>query len=82
MRANKENCIFANFHEAKNMPIYGIHELFKKLVEISKKTKSYNKFRQINLNDNEFNLMVLEEADIRRRKAKRFYYIIQLEHGL
>ena len=45
MRANKENCIFVNFHEKQNMPIYGIHELFKKLAEISKQTKSYNKFK-------------------------------------
>ena len=71
MRANEENCIFVNFHESQNMPIYGIHELFKKLAEISKKTKSYNKFKHSNLSEDEFNRMVLEEADIRKRKAKK-----------
>ena len=30
MRANKENCIFVNFHEEGNKPIYGIGELFNK----------------------------------------------------
>ena len=71
MKANEENCIFVNFHEKQNMPIYGIHELFKKLAEISKQTKSYKKFKQTNLNEDEFNKMVLEEADIRKRKAKK-----------
>ena len=70
LRANEENCIFVNFHETQNMPIYGIHELFKKLAEISKKTKSYNKFKHTNLNEDEFNRMILEEADIRKRKAE------------
>jgi len=72
MRANEENCIFENFHEKQNTPIFGIHDLFKKLAEISKKTQPYNKFKQANLNDDEFNQMVLDEADIRKKKQKRF----------
>ena len=71
MRANEENCILVNFHEKQNMPIYGIHELFKKLAEISKKTQSYNKFKQTNLNKDEFDKMVLEEAEIRKKKAEK-----------
>jgi len=70
MKANEENCIFVNFHEKQNMPIYGIHELFKKLAEISKKTQSYNKFKKTNLSEEEFNCMVKEEADIRKIKAE------------
>ena len=69
MRANEENCILVNFHEKQNMPIYGIHELFYKLAEIPKQTKSYIKFKQTNLNEDEFNEMVKEEADIRRIKG-------------
>ena len=71
MRADEDNCIFVNFHESKNMPIHGIHELFKKLAEISKKTQSYNKFKKENLNEEEFIDMVKKEAEIRKIKAKK-----------
>ena len=71
MRANEDNCILVNFHKNENMPIYGIHELFKKLAEISKETESYKKFSKKNLNDYEFDKMVKEEADIRKIKAEK-----------
>ena len=71
MKANEENCILVNFHEKENMPIYGIHELFTKLAEISKKTESYKNFAKKNLSEYEFNLMVKKEAEIRKTKAEK-----------
>jgi len=71
MKANKENCILVNFHKKENMPIYGIHELFTKLAEISKKTEAYKNFAKKNLSNNEFNRMVEIEAEIRKMKAEK-----------
>jgi hypothetical protein len=71
MKANEDNCILVNFHEKENMPIYGIHELFTKLVEISKETESYKNFSKKNLSEYEFNLMVKKEAEIRKTKAEK-----------
>ena len=81
MRANEENCILVNFHVKENMPIYGIHELFTKLAEISKKTESYKNFSKKNLSEYEFNLMIKKEADIRKTKAEKILYYHSIGAG-
>ena len=71
MKADKNNCIFVNFHPYENMPIYGIDEFFKKLSFLAKETDIYKKYIKKNKKDNEFQNLINEEADIRKMKAEK-----------
>ena len=71
MKAKKENCIFVNFHENENKPLYGIGQLFNKIALIAKETETYKKYTKKNMSEYEFKKFVKEEADIRKRKAKK-----------
>ena len=44
MRAHLDNCIFVNFHEDEDKPVYGIDELFNKISLIAKETYTYKKY--------------------------------------
>lgn len=44
MRAYKDNCIFVNFHQDENNPVFGISELFYKICSIAKETEIYKKY--------------------------------------
>ena len=44
MRAYLDNCIFVNFHEDEDNPVYGIDELFNKITLIAKETYTYKVF--------------------------------------
>ena len=50
-RAYKDNCLFVNFHEDEDKPIYGIGELFNKLYILSKDTDTYKKYTKNNMSD-------------------------------
>ena len=71
LRANEENCIFVNFHKEGNNPIHGIKDLFTKLSDFAKETKTYKKYNQKNMSDYEYNRLIEEEADIRKAKAQK-----------
>ena len=78
MRAYKDNCIFVNFHEERNKPIYGIGELFNKLSVLAKYTDIYKKYTKKSMSDSRFKELINEEADIRKKKAEKilFYHSI------
>ena len=78
MRAYKDNCIFVNFHEDEDKPIYGIEELFNKLSIFAKDTDIYKKYIKKIMSKDEFQRFVNEEADIRKEKAKK----IMLYHSI
>ena len=48
IKANDNNTILVNFHPFDNNPIYGLKQLLLKIVEFSKKNKSYNKLNKNN----------------------------------
>ena len=78
MRAYKDNCIFVNFHEDEDKPIYGIEELFNKLSIFAKDTDIYKKYIKKMMSKDEFQRFVNEEADIRKEKAEK----IMLYHSI
>ena len=71
IKANNDNCIFVNFHEDEDKPIYGIGELFYKISSIAKETDIYKKYIRQNMSDFEFQKFIKEEADIRKAKAEK-----------
>ena len=77
MKADKDNCIFVNFHPYENKPIYGIDKLFKKLSFFAKETDIYKKYIKKDMKPNELKNLINEEADIRKKKAEKYYFIIQ-----
>ena len=79
MRSYNDNCIFVNFHEEGNKPIYGIGELFNQLSILSKDTATYKRYTKKNMSDIRFKELINEEADLRKKRPKKSFYIIQLE---
>ena len=71
MRAYKDNCIFVNFHQDENNPVFGINELFYKICSIAKETEIYKKYIKKNITEMEFRQLIDEEADIRKKKAEK-----------
>ena len=71
MKAKEENCIFVNFHENEYKPLYGIGKLFNIIALIAKETETYKKYTKKNMSEYEFKKFVEDEADIRKRKAKK-----------
>ena len=71
MKADRDNCIFVNFHSYKNMPTYGLDELFRELSFLAKDTDIYKKYIKKNMKDKEFQNLIDKEADIRKMKANK-----------
>ena len=71
MRAYKDNCIFVNFHKDENSPVLGISDLFNKICSIAKETDIYKKYIKKDMTKMEFQKLIDEEADIRKKKAEK-----------
>ena len=78
IKANNNNTIFVNFHPFGNNPIYGLKQLLLKIVEFSKKNKTYNKLNKNNYTKEDYKKKLIEEADLRKKKAKD----IVLKHSI
>ena len=78
IKANNNNTILVNFHPFGNNPIYGLKQLLLRIVEFSKKNKTYNKLNNNNYTKEDYKKKLLEEADLRKKKAKD----IVLKHSI
>ena len=70
IKANDNNTILVNFHPFDNNPIYGLKQLLLKIVEFSKKNKSYNKLNKNNYTKENYEKKIIEEAELRKKKAE------------
>ncbi len=82
IKADRTNCIFVNFHQEENNPIYGINELFLKLgslvneIKINKEIiyKFQENKTKNSLNDNQNEFVLFEQAsDYLFSRAKTEY---------
>ena len=79
MKATEQNCVFVNFKQKDNSPIYGIDELFLKISILVKLTESYHKFKEYtDLSEEEYKKRIKEEAELRKKKAEK----VMLYHSI
>ena len=69
--ASENNCVFINFHNEKNNPVFGIKEFFEKIIEFFKLTDDYiQSNKKINENSEEYKEKINEEIQKLKLRAK------------
>ena len=81
--ANKENCIFVNFHKTKKCGIFGISDLFTKIADFVISTNAYKSFQKGSYKDEEeFRFKIEREAEIRKIRAKHILFRHKIGSGV
>ena len=71
MVATGDNCAFVNFHKTSKFPLYGLSDFFNKIALFMERTEAYKRFQKnLYLNEKEFEQKIIEEAKIRKIRAK------------
>ena len=69
MKAQENNCIFVNFYPKENP--FGVKELLIKLLSILKETNLYKSYDQHFFDNDEFDDLLINEAELRKIRAKQ-----------
>ena len=69
MKAHENNCIFVNFYPKENP--FGVKELLIKLLSILKETNLYKSYDQHFFDNDEFDDLLINEAELRKIRAKQ-----------
>ena len=69
MKAQENNCIFVNFYPKENP--FGVKELLIKLLSILKETNLYKSHDQHFFDNDEFDDLLINEAELRKIRAKQ-----------
>ena len=71
MVATADNCTFVNFHKTSKSPKYGLSDFFSRIALFMERTEAYKRFQKNSyLTEEEFEKKIIEEARIRKIRAK------------